>query len=74
MGPPSVAWRHVSEYAKRAGAAASRDAAWCNAYAEDVMCPRYYQYRKPSGGSLADRARHTKNALHCGGSPAFPQG
>jgi hypothetical protein len=64
----------VSDYAKRAAAASARDAAWCNEYAADVMCPRYYQYRKPAGGSLADRARHMKNAFLCGGAEAFPSG
>jgi hypothetical protein len=67
-----IAWRHVSNYAKRAGNASERELAWCNDYAADVMCPRYYQYRKPAGGSLADRARFVKNALFCGSSPAFP--
>jgi hypothetical protein len=67
----AIAWRHVSEYAKRAVSASERDMAWCNDYAADVMCPRYYQYRKPAGGSLADRARHMKNALFCGRSQPF---
>lgn len=64
-----LAWRHVSSYAKRAAAAAARDAAWCADYAADVMCPRFYQYEKPEGGSLLDRARHIKNALQCRGFP-----
>jgi len=62
-----LAWRHVSDYAKRAAAAASRDAAWCNDYADDVMCPRFYQYQKPVGGTLVERAKHMKNAVVCSG-------
>ena len=57
-----LAWRHVSDYAKRAAAAASRDAAWCNDYAEDVMC-HASPVPKPVGGTLVERAKHMKNSV-----------
>jgi hypothetical protein len=66
-----LAWKHVADYAKRAVAAASRDMALCREYAEGEMCPRYYQYRKPAGGTLVDRASHMKNALFCDSGAAF---
>lgn len=68
-----LAWQHIAGYAKRAAAASTRDQAWCRAYAQDVMCPRYYQYRKPAGGSLAARAGHIKNALSCDLGSAFAE-
>jgi len=66
-----LAWRHVSDYAKRAAAAAARDMTWCRDYANGEMCGRYYQYRKPAGGTLGDRASHMKNALFCDSGSAF---
>jgi len=63
-----IAWQHVSSYAQRAASAASREAAFCSEYAADVMCPSYYQHRKPVGGGLVDRVKWMKSAWECGSS------
>ena len=66
-----LAWQHVADYAKRAAAGAARDMAWCRDYADGELCARYYQYQKPAGGTLHDRASHMKNALLCDSGNAF---
>jgi hypothetical protein len=66
-----LAWQQVADYAKRAAAGAARELAWCRDYADGEMCARYYQYRKPAGGTLGDRAGHIKNALFCDSGDAF---